>query len=100
MDSSRPSGGTPPPPVRTFRIPEHELLKRLRDMAAIRGDGGTPEASARLAIYRATAEVLRLLLELKRRIERGERCRVVEVEQTSELGELSLKFKIETQRGP
>lgn len=99
MDSSKPSsGGTPP--IRTFRIPEHDLLKRLRDMATIRGDGSTPEASARLAIYRVTAELLRLLLELKRRVERGERCRVVEVEQTTELGEFSLRFKIETQRGP
>lgn len=69
-------------------------------MATIRGDGSTPEASARLAIYRVTAELLRLLLELKRRVERGERCRVVEVEQTTELGEFSLRFKIETQRGP
>jgi hypothetical protein len=47
-----------------------------------------------------TAELLRLLQELKLRVERGEKCRVVEVEQTTELGELTLKFKIETQRSP
>jgi hypothetical protein len=68
-------------------------------MTGIRGDGSTPEDSARLAIYRVTVELLKLAHELKRRVERGEGCRIVEVEQVSEVGVLQLKFRIETVGG-
>jgi hypothetical protein len=43
---SHPDSGKPPTLRRTLHIPEHALLKRLRENAAIRGDGTTPEAGA------------------------------------------------------
>jgi hypothetical protein len=88
------SDGIPPVP-RTFHIPEHALLRRLREMVAIRGDGSTPEDSARIAVARFLSEFLRLAAELKRRVEAGERCRIVEVPQPPEPGTMHVKFKIE-----
>jgi hypothetical protein len=63
-------------------------------MTGIHGDGSAPEDSARRATHVIISEVLRFLGELKRRIERGERCRIVEVERAFEAGMLSLKFSI------
>jgi hypothetical protein len=83
---------------RTFHIPEHALLRRLREMVAIRGDGTTPEDSARAAASRLLTEFLRLAVELKRRVEAGERCRIVEVPQEPEPGAMQIKFRIEAER--
>lgn len=86
------------PLPRTFHIPEHALLRRLREMVAIRGDGTTPEDSVRLALSRFVGDFLRLATELKRRVEAGERCRIVEVPQQAEPGTMLLKLKIEVER--
>lgn len=86
--------GKGPPLPRTLHIPEHALLKRLRENAAIRGDGTTPEDSARVAISRLVGEFLRLAGELKRRVEAGERCRIVEVPQPAEPGTMHIKLRI------
>lgn len=86
------------PLPRTFHIPEHALLRRVREMAAIRGDGRTPEDSARFALWRLIGEFLRLASELKRRVEAGERCRIVEEPQPPELGAMHVKLKIEVER--
>lgn len=99
MNSKRPQPETDgqegrPSAVRTFHIPEYRTLRHLRDMTGIHGDGSAPEDSARRATHVITSEVLRFLGELKRRIERGERCRVVQVEHAFGAGILSLKFKI------
>jgi hypothetical protein len=83
---------------RTFHIPEHALLRRLRDMVGIRGDGTTPEDSARVALSRLLTEFLRLVTELKRRVEAGERCRIVEVPQEQQPGAMQLKLRIEAER--
>ena len=98
--TSKPSRGGLAAPPRTFNIPELPALKRLRDMAAVRGDRGTPEDSVRVTIYRLMIELLRLAGELKRRVERGERCRIVEVEQATAPATLHVKFKIEPVGGP
>jgi hypothetical protein len=92
--------GGRPPTLRTFHIPELRTLRQLREMTGIHGDGSTPEDSARRATHLITCEVLRFLGELKRRIERGERCRVVEVERAFEAGMLSFKFKIMKEEAP
>lgn len=86
--------GGPPPTQRTFHIPEYRTLRLLREMTGIHGDGSTPEDSARRATHAVICEVLRFMGELKRRIERGERCRVIEVERAIEAGMLSVKLKI------
>jgi hypothetical protein len=67
-------------------------------MVGIRGDGTTPEDSVRIAMSRMVSEFLRLATELKRRVEAGERCRIVEVPQQAEPGTMQVKLKIEVER--
>jgi hypothetical protein len=90
--------GGRPPAVRTFHIPEFLAMRRLREMMGIRGDGTTPEDSARRALYLVLSDLLRLMGELKRAVESGRRCRVVDQPQPAEPGTLHIKLKIEVDR--
>jgi hypothetical protein len=97
------SGRREPESVRVFAIPELRLLQELRAALARGGmsprDRRTPEDCARLALFRVEEEVLRLLGQFKRRIEGGERCRLVEKEHAQEPGRLVVELVIESMDG-
>ena len=80
-------------------IPERKTLRELRRTLARGGlppiDKRTAEDSARIVAYRAVGELCRLLDEYQRRIESGERIRLVEQEQRPEVGRMHLDFVIE-----
>jgi hypothetical protein len=89
------------PPARLV-IPEWETLRELRHVLA---RGGLPlphkrtaADSARIAAFRALTELLRLFEELRRRVEAGEHCYIVEREHDREHGRLVLELVIEVQR--
>lgn len=108
--SSRPSSqprvaAAPPPPprppVRHVAIPEIDTLRELRRALARGGlsavDMRTPEDCARIASLYVILDLLRLLDEFKRRVEGGERCRLVVVERNAEAGRLAIRIAIEAQ---
>jgi len=88
-----------PPISRRLAIPELKTLRELRRTLAYGGipaaDKRTPEDDARIAAFRAIEELLRLLDEYRRRVERGEHCRLVEREHPLEPGRLLLELAIE-----
>lgn len=101
-----PPSSTPPPSsdrasgsARAFRIPEIKALRELRFALARGGlpasDKRTPEDSARIAAFRALEELLRLLDHYRRRVEQGDRCRLVEREHPREPGRLVIEMVIE-----
>jgi hypothetical protein len=102
-----PSGSRPPAAPspareealrRAFAIPEHGLLSELRHMlSAGRMPARTPEDHARNTSFRVVAALLLFLAEFKRRVERGDRLRIVEREQPSKPGRLLVEFTIEVQ---
>lgn len=108
---SKPRSGVAPRVLASTTVPpslplRHELLipefKTLRELRRVLGRGGlpaldkrTPEDSARIASFRAIEELCRVLGEYKRRVENGERCRLVEREHGSEPGRLHVEFVIE-----
>jgi hypothetical protein len=98
------SGRREPGPVRFFTIPELRLLQELREALARGGmpppDKRTPEDSARIGAFRTVAELLHLFGRLKRRIEGGERCRLVEREHAREPGRLVIELVIESMEVP
>jgi hypothetical protein len=72
----------------------------LRDLRQVFARGGlrserTPHHDVRLASFRVVVELLRLLEEFRRRIEEGERCRIVEREHARRPGQFVLEFMIE-----
>jgi hypothetical protein len=82
-----------------FLLPEHKALRELR-IALSRGDLPRPalrtaEDWARLAAFTTIVELLRFLDEFKRRIEGGERCRLVEIKRPQEPGRLRIELAIE-----
>jgi hypothetical protein len=85
--------------VRIFAIPELRLLQELR--AALARGGmpqlarRTPEDCARLGLFRLVEEALLFLGQFKRRIEGGERCRLVERERAREPGRFVVELVIE-----
>jgi len=86
-------------PVRRLVIPELKTLRELRRTLAYGGipsaDKRTPEDDARIAAFRAVEELLRLVDEYRRRVERGEHCRIVEREHPHEPGRLLIELAIE-----
>ncbi|MFT3764773.1 MAG: hypothetical protein QM820_04545 [Minicystis sp.] len=81
-----------------FSMPELRALRELRGDLA-RGkllplDKRAPGDDARLAAYRTLAELLSVIEEYRRRVERGARCRLVEREHPCEPGMLVLEFAI------
>jgi hypothetical protein len=83
---------------RTFLIPERYALRELRRALAPGGlpprDRRTPEDHARIASFRAIADLLTLLDEYRRRIERGARCEMVEREHVREEGRFLVEIAI------
>jgi hypothetical protein len=83
---------------RPFSIPEHAALRDLRRVLARGGlpavDRRTPEDNARIAAFRTVEELLVVLDEFKRRVERGEPCRLVEREHPREAGRLVIELAI------
>jgi hypothetical protein len=93
-----PASVPPPASARRFSIPEHGLMSELRHMlAAGRMPARTPEDHARNASFRVIAALLLFLAEFKRRIERGDRIRIVEREHPSKPGRIVVEFTIEAQ---
>ncbi len=92
-----------PPPSqprrRVFEVPEDAALRALRRALArgrLAGGGRrTPEDDARNAAFRTLEELLALLDEMERRVERGERCRLVEREHPREGGRMVIEMVIE-----
>jgi hypothetical protein len=89
----------PARPTRELVLPEVRELRELRRLLA---HGGLPPAGqrrpedhARIASFRALEELLHLLDQYRRRVERGERCRLVEREHPREAGRLLLEIMIE-----
>lgn len=88
----------PPPSARRFTIPEHGLMSELRHMlAAGKVPAQTPEDHARNASFRVLAALLLFLADFKRRVERGDRVRIVEREHPSQAGRIIVEFTIEAQ---
>lgn len=89
----------PSPPRRVIAIPELKALRELRSALAFGGlpplARRTPEDSARIAAFRAIEELLHVLNQYRRRIESGERCRLVEREHGREPGRLLVELVIE-----
>jgi hypothetical protein len=83
----------------TLVVPEYRAMCELRT-ALSRGvlprwDRRAAHDWARLAAFHAIAELLRILDEFKRRIERGERCRLVHREKPQEPGRMQIEIVIE-----
>jgi hypothetical protein len=80
-------------------LPEHEALRDLRRALARGGlppmHARTPTDMARIASFRVMEELLRFLAEYRRRIDAGERCRIVDREGPRVAGRLDLHFVIE-----
>ena len=80
-------------------LPEH---KALCDLRAALANGGLPRVDrrtaydwARIAAFHTIAELLRILDQFKRRIEEGERFRLVHRERPREPGRLHVEIVIE-----
>ena len=84
----------------SLAMPELRALRELRRALARGGlpsmDRRTPEDHARIASFRAIEELLQLLDQYRRRVDGGERCRLVELEQAHAPGRLHLEIAIET----
>jgi hypothetical protein len=81
-------------------LPEHRALRELRT-ALSRGDLPRPARRsaadwARIAAFTTIAELLRLLDEFKRRVEGGERLRLVEIKHPQVPGRLHIELAIES----
>lgn len=71
----------PAPCVRTVALPEIKTLRELRHIFARGGartpDCRTPEDWARLASFEVVSGLVSMLEAYRRRVERGERCRLI-----------------------
>ncbi|MFT3769637.1 MAG: hypothetical protein QM820_29730 [Minicystis sp.] len=80
-------------------MPELTTLRELRRAFARGGlppmDKRTAEDCARIASFRTLEELCRVLDEFRRRVESGERCRLVEREHAIEPGRLRVEIVIE-----
>jgi hypothetical protein len=80
-------------------IPELRTLRELRRSLARGGlpaaSQRTPEDWARLAAHRSIAELCRIIDEYRRRVESGERVRLVEHELPTEPGRMRVELVIE-----
>ena len=89
------------PPANPLAAPEFTTLRDLRRALARGGlrspSQRTPEDHARIAAFRTLEELLRLLEDYRRRVEGGQRCRLVEREHPHEPGRLLFEFVIEVE---
>ena len=84
---------------RAFHIPEHAALRELRRTLARGGcrpsTGGRPRTMRGLRRSGRWRTLLVLLDEYKRRVERGEACRLVERERGREAGRFVIEIVID-----
>lgn len=87
------------PAGRPFVIPEGKTLRELRHTLARGGlrpaSQRMPEQDARIVEFRTVQELLRFLEQYRRRIEAGEKCRIMERDHPWEPGRLLIEFAIE-----
>ena len=83
-------------------VPEFYQLRAMRELRQALSKGHvpplerrSPETQARLACFRIVKDLLSLLGAYGRRVERGERCRLVEREHPREKGRLLLELVFE-----
>ncbi len=86
-------------PASPLAAPEFAVLRQLRGTLARGGLPArrTPEDHARIAAFRTVAELLVLLDEYRRRVESGDRCRLVEREHDHKPGRLLIEVAIEVE---
>jgi hypothetical protein len=86
-------------PAHRLAIPEIKTLRELRRVLAHGGLPAPPKRTsvdcARIASFRTLEELCRLLDEFRRRVEAGERCRLVEREHGTESGRMLIEIAIE-----
>lgn len=92
-------GAAPLATTPKLAIPELKALQELRRALAHGGlpalDKRTFEDHARIGSFRVQVELIHFLDDYRRRIEGGERCRIVEREHRSEPGRLLIELHIE-----
>lgn len=100
-DDAHSKRASPVPPTRRLAIPE---LRALQDARYVLARGGkppagerTPEDCARISAFHTLSLLLRILLRFKRKIEDGERCRLVEREHAFEPERVVIELAIEAQ---
>ncbi len=86
-------------PASPLAAPEFAMLRQLRGALARGGLPArrTPEDHARIAAFRTVQELLVLLDEYRRRVECGDRCRLVEREHEHKPGRLLFEVAIEVE---
>jgi hypothetical protein len=91
----------PRAPVRVLALPELRALREVRKALAYGGlppaHLRTPEDCARISSFRVIEELLRVLDVYRRRVESGEKCRLVETEHRREPGRLLVELVIEVE---
>jgi len=85
-----------PPPDPTA-APEFATLRRMRRTLARGGIPATrtPEIQAKLAAFSTLRDLLSLLDEFRKRVQRGERVSLVTTEQSSVAGHMRIEIVIE-----
>ena len=82
-------------------LPGLVMMRELRRLLAAGGlppaDKRTPEDWARIAGFRVLEELLRLLDDYRRLIERGVRCRLIERAHVREVGRMVIEIVLEVQ---
>lgn len=99
MKSTAEPARFPAAPTPRVAFPELHALREVRRDLARGGlppiDKRGPEEHARIAAYRAVEELLHLIERYRRRVERGERARLVEREHPREPGRMVIELIIE-----
>jgi hypothetical protein len=87
------------PVRRPLALPEIRALRELRRALSFGGltpsHRRSPEDCARIGAFRVLQELLHLLDQFRRRVEQGERVRLVEREHIRESGRLLIELVIE-----
>jgi|HubBroStandDraft_6_1064221.scaffolds.fasta_scaffold153480_2 hypothetical protein len=89
-------------PASPIAAPEFAMLRDVR-RALVRGrlpprDARSPADQARIAAFRALEELLHVLDDYRRRVQCGERCRLVERDHGRTPGRLMFELSIEVER--
>jgi hypothetical protein len=96
-----PTTHTTPMPASPIAAPEFATLRDVRRALARGGlpphDARSPADQARIAAFRALEELLFLLDDYQRRVQRGERCRLVERDHGRTPGRLVFELSIEVE---
>lgn len=94
--TTRPPPPSTPPQTKPipFAVPELATLQRIRRLLASGGIRRTPSGEARIASFRVVEELIRVLIEFKRRLDAGQRVRLVEVERPSTPGRFAVVLEI------